>query len=204
MSVYLQIFLLVDLFLAGAVAVIAVQHYRAHQSTKNLGGKGHSPTSAELSKQLREHLMQEATQEFEEALARTNQKLQQDLATTADKLNKLLDHIGTDIVGKEMESYRTDLIHLRQQAKDDTSNISQELAKHEEELKAKMAQEIAAEKELVIKQLDTKLGDAIASFLVETLQHNIDLGAQAAYLTAQLEEHKAEIIKGVSGEDKPA
>jgi hypothetical protein len=57
---------------------------------------------------------------------------------------------------------------------------------------------VAAEKQKMIELMDTKLADAVGSFLVETLQHNIDLGAQTAYLTAQLEEHKAELVKGVS------
>jgi len=40
----------------------------------------------------------------------------------------------------------------------------------------------------------------VASFLTETLQHNVDLGAQSAYLTAMLEEHKADFAKEVADE----
>ena len=68
------------------------------------------------------------------------------------------------------------------------------------ELEAKMTDELATEKQLLAQQVDTKLGDAVASFLAETLQHNVDLGAQSAYLTAMLDEHKAELIKGVRDE----
>ena len=55
--------------------------------------------------------------------------------------------------------------------------------------------------EQIIGQLDTKIADGIASFLVETLQHNVDLGAQTAYLTAQLEEHKADLIREIAGSE---
>jgi hypothetical protein len=48
--------------------------------------------------------------------------------------------------------------------------------------------------------MDTKLADAVTSFLMETLQHNVDLGAQSAYLTAMLDEHKDELVKGVKHE----
>ena len=52
----------------------------------------------------------------------------------------------------------------------------------------------------MIQQIDTRLAEAVTSFLIETLQHNVDLGAQSAYLTAQLEEHKADFIKEVADE----
>ena len=61
-------------------------------------------------------------------------------------------------------------------------------------------QELAAEKEQLAKLMDTKLADAVASFLMETLPHNVDLGAQSAYLTSMLEEHKAELVREVAGE----
>ena len=60
-----------------------------------------------------------------------------------------------------------------------------------------MTAEITAEKEVLIKLANAKLADAVASFLIETLGHNVDLGAQSAYLTEMLEEHKDEILKGI-------
>jgi hypothetical protein len=50
-------------------------------------------------------------------------------------------------------------------------------------------------------QLEEKLSDAVSSFLLEALQHSVDLGAQAQYLTTVLEEHKAELIEGVKRND---
>jgi hypothetical protein len=79
--------------------------------------------------------------------------------------------------------------------------ISAEVSKHEQEMKAKITQELEAEKERMLKQIDVKLGDAVGSFLVETLGHNVDLGSQTAYLAALLEEHKAEFAKEVKGSD---
>ena len=59
-----------------------------------------------------------------------------------------------------------------------------------------------AEKQRLLQQIDTKLADAVASFLMETLQHNVDLGAQSAYLTAMLEEHKTDFAKELSDESR--
>ena len=63
-----------------------------------------------------------------------------------------------------------------------------------------MTEEITNEKEKLIQQIDTRLADAVTSFLIETLGHNVDLGAQNKYLIEMLEEHKPELIKGVKDE----
>jgi antitoxin component of RelBE/YafQ-DinJ toxin-antitoxin module len=74
------------------------------------------------------------------------------------------------------------------------------LTKQQDTLETKLDEEIAAEKQLLIQQMDAKLSDAVATFLNETLRHNIDLGAQTEYLTEMLEEHKAELVKDISDE----
>jgi vancomycin resistance protein YoaR len=84
------------------------------------------------------------------------------------------------------------------------TELEQQLAQHKEvavarqaELETKLEQEMAARRDTYAKQLDTKLGDSIATFLSETLGQQVDLGAQTAYLTSLLEEHKAELIQGI-------
>jgi hypothetical protein len=41
----------------------------------------------------------------------------------------------------------------------------------------------------------------VASFLNETLQHNVDLGGQTEYLLSMLEEHKADFIREVGSDE---
>jgi len=127
-------------------------------------------------------------------------QFQQDLQTPAERINDLVKRLATVIVSDELERYRLDLTRLHNQAEIDISGIKKELGTHESELKAKVAQELEAEKKQLIKQIDTKLADAVESFLLETLQHNIDLGSQTPYLIAVLEEHKADFAKEVVDE----
>jgi len=49
----------------------------------------------------------------------------------------------------------------------------------------------------MVAQIDTKLTDAVTSFLNETLQHNVDLGSQTDYIIGMLEEHKDTIAKEI-------
>jgi len=130
--------------------------------------------------------------------------LTRDMAATAGKINQLLEHLGNDVIGNELENYRKELLELRQKAVQDLGNVNTAVAKHESELKLKLTEEMEAEKARLTQQIDTKLADAVAAFLVETLQHNVDLGAQTAYLNQMLEEHKDEFKKGVVDETETA
>jgi F0F1-type ATP synthase membrane subunit b/b' len=116
-----------------------------------------------------------------------------------------------ETIHSETQRYHASLNTLRNQAETTIGGAQTEIAKHQTELETKLAElkaelepklvkEIAAEKLHLIQQIDTKLADAVASFLVETLQHNVDLGAQSAYLTAMLDEHKAELVKEITDE----
>ncbi len=205
-NTYLQLFLLFDVFFMGVIAATAIRHAYAHFRPQD-----HEPQKAKtpslpasqtghLPPAVREHLLQTAETNFQAVLARAASELQKDLESTAVELKKQLDKLGTETIGKELEHYRTRLAELQKQTEDQIGGGQQELANYQAELKAKMAEQINTEKQTLIAQIDTKLGDAVHSFLLETLQHNVDLGAQSAYLTSMLNEHKTELAKGIKDE----
>lgn len=208
-STFLQFFLIINVFLIGVVSAIALLHGHEHLKLKRAKAAPPQPStpseqSIQLSAAAREQILHKAETDFQAALEKSAAQLHQNLDVTAENLNKLVDHLGTEIIGNELERYRTELSQARDQAKAEIGGITAEVAKYQADLKAKLAEEIVAEKQKLIQEIDTKLADAVGSFLVETLQHNVDLGAQSAYLTAMLEEHKADFIKGVSGESETA
>ncbi len=81
------------------------------------------------------------------------------------------------------------------------TELDTSLASRRQELEAKLTEEMAKKRAFLTSQLEEKLSDAVSSFLLEAMQHSIDLGAQATYLTTLLEEHKAELIGGVKQDD---
>lgn len=198
-STFLQIFLLVDVFLIGVAASAAIRHALAHFRPHEHEPEKH-PVPAQnghLPPAVREQLLAKAQTNFQNVLDRSAAELAHDLEGTGTRLNKLLEQLGTEVASKEMERYRTELEDIRKQTEAATQGAQAELAQHQVELKAKLAEEIETEKRQLLAQIDAKLADAVVSFLTETLQHDIDLGAQAAYLTRMLEEHKAELAKEV-------
>lgn len=175
-----------------------------------------------LSPIMRELLLDDRENQLESTLSQTADKLSHDLNIVSDKLATHLDKLGTTIINTEMERYGKQLEQLREQAEQAIGNASAATSKHQSEIDAKleeqraaleaqlkqeleiekkqMTDKLTAEHEQLLKQLDTKLGDAMMSFLMETLQHNVDLGAQSNYLVAMLEEHKDDFKRDLQPE----
>jgi hypothetical protein len=205
-SIFLQLFLLLDVFFMGALAATALRHayahFRPHQPDKPEREKPHAPPmqNGHLPPSVREHLLEAAQANFQTVLDHSAAELAHDLEATAVQINKLVEKQGTEVIGKELEHYRTKLTELQEQTEGDIGGIRKQLDEHQAELKVKLAEEMEVEKQRLLTQIDAKLADAVGSFLLETLQHNVDLGAQSAYLTTMLEEHKADFTGKVADE----
>lgn len=201
MMSFLQLFLFLDVCAVGAVAALALEHAYAHFKRPQHEPQAQQVTTKEtLPTAVREKLLQEAQANYQAAVGASVTQLERDLATTAGLLDKLVKRLGAEIVGDELERYRMELTELRKQAQAGLSTVRAEVDAHRSELEQHFIQELATEKQRLVQQIDTKLADAVGSFLAETLQHNVDLGAQEAYLKAMLEEHKAEFTKEVADE----
>jgi hypothetical protein len=208
MSTLLQLLLFLQVFAMGVLAAVAWRHAYAHFRPAEQHEEQHEAPAlqapVELSPEAKARLQKAAQAQFEAAVNNSAAELQNNLTSTNSQINDLVIRMATDVVSSELARYKTELSKLQDQTRADLSGVSAEVKKHEEELKAKMAQELEAEKQRLLKQIDTKLADAVGSFLAEALQHNIDLGSQSAYLVQMLEEHKADFIKEVGNEVKPA
>jgi DNA repair exonuclease SbcCD ATPase subunit len=108
-------------------------------------------------------------------------------------------------VEKELVRHQTELESALKEREASLAKIQTELdttlLERRNELEKKLADEMEKKRAFLVSQLETKLSDAVSSFLLEAMQHSIDLGAQAPYLTALLEEHKSELISGVTRND---
>lgn len=211
----LQILLMINVFLVGIFTTIAIRHayrhFRPEQNNETPKPTHPKPKQIGLPPEVKEQLLLSSQEHFKDVLNHSAKRLEKDLRNTAAKLNKQLDKVGTNILLNEMKRYRMDLEMLRKQAETVINNAQADVVKHQAELKdslakqqteleTKMKSEIEDEKKYIIKQIDTKISDSIASFLTETMQHNVDLGAQIPYITSILESHKAEIIKEIDNE----
>lgn len=201
-STLLDIFVYLQVFVIGILATIAFRHAYAHFRPDHREPEIPLPPlpNTELPADVKQRLLQASEAQFQQVIKHTAGQLQGDLQVSAAQINHLVNNLAAEIISGELERYRVELSQLRQQADTEMGGIRSEVAKHQAEIKSQLDQEIAAEKQKLINQINTKLADAVGSFLVETLQHNVDLGNQNAYLVSMLEEHKADFIKEVSDE----
>jgi hypothetical protein len=204
-TVLLQIFLIINVFVLGVLAVIAYQHFNKHIRPKNSqpeDAKIPQPASFELPEHYKQRLLEASKAQFQDVLNHSANQMEGDLKVTGEHINNLVVRLASEIVSEELERYRTQLSQLHEKADSEMGGIRSEIAQHQSEIEAKIAQEMDAEKQKLLKQIDTKLNDAVTSFLLETLQHNVDLGSQSTYLVEMLEQHKADFIKEVGNEDQ--
>jgi F0F1-type ATP synthase membrane subunit b/b' len=215
MSNFLLFVLTLNAFLVGAAAAVAVRHALAHfRPHAHDAEKARQQEGVKLSPAVKAELLEKAKANFEKILEAAASQLQLDLSKTTAQLNKQLDSLGNEIVSDEMKRYKASLEELQKKTEvsitstQDALNQHQDdlkaaMAEHQKEMLAKMNEEIAAEKDRLLAQIDNKLADAAASFLIETMQHDVDLGAQVPYLTKMIEEHKDDFKKEV-GSESPA
>ena len=202
----LQFFLALNLVVIGALATIAAQHAYAHFRPHHdePAAKGAKPKQPPVPPAVRERLIAEAELKFQAALDKTVEQLQRDLTGTVSHINKQMVVNGSEVIDREMKSYHDELAQLHEQAKAAVSEYQDQISRYQTELQTKLAEDAAAETALLKERLDTRLGDAVSAFLLETLQHEVDLGAQEPYLIAQLEAHKDELLEGLRDETKTA
>jgi F0F1-type ATP synthase membrane subunit b/b' len=205
---FFYIFLVLNGILIGIVTVIAWRHAMAHfKPAPPDPNKLRAPLpTIHVPQEMKQKLLEGAENKFETEMKRSIKQFNHDLEITSKQLTKQLEKLGTEIVKDEMKRYHNQIDAMRSQANTALNKAQSSIADHQKDLEEKMAQrkaemeedlkkQMEAEHERLIQQIDTKLGDAVVSFLSETLQHNVDLGAQNDYLISQLEEHKTELKK---------
>lgn len=212
-SLFLQIFLLINVLLIGAAAALAIRHAYAHfkphaHDAEHRHHPANQPTH--ISPEVKARLMKAAEAKLEAALERSSIQFEKSLQETTGRLDRQLERLGSKIISDEMARYNKALEELQAHTQlsigsaqseidQHQADLKNKLAERQAELEAQLAAEMDAKKEQLTQELDTKLADAVASFLIETLPHDVDLGAQSTYLTRMLEEHKDDITRSVKG-----
>jgi hypothetical protein len=217
---FLQIFLLLNAVILGAVLVLAVQFWLAHKKGSKKPIKP-SVQNTPVPAAVRERIAKQAESNFQGIVNRSALQLQHDLGTTGTQLNKLLQKFGSDVLDDEMKLFRQNVADIRNatqgalaSAQDQITeqqnailkslterqaDIAAKMELRERELEEQLEQSFAAEKDATVQRMNENMNDAVLAFLLETLGHEVDLGAQTDYLVSMLETNKAEIIASASG-----
>lgn len=143
-------------------------------------------------------------QEARQAEARYHQAIEaaagqfgRDLDATSQMINDQIKRMSVEIISQELEQYKADIDRLRQEAATSLGQVTAAVQEERARMHQAMEAEVKAEKTRRLADFEARMGEAVSSFLLETLKHNVDLGAQSAYLMATLEEHKSELAAEV-------
>ena len=219
---FFQIFLLINAFLLGVVITLAIEYGLEHRRGKKKKQPGkQSEAPAPVSAEARERITKQAEANFQGIVNRSALQLQNDLGKTSTELGTLLEKFGGEVLDDEMKLFRANVADIRAATQGSLSGAQDEIATqqaailkslttrqaeldakmHERQLalEAELEQSFAVQKQQLTKELNDKLNDAVVGFLLETLGHDVDLGAQADYLLATLEANKAELLQTAIG-----
>lgn len=214
---FIEIFLIANAFLVGVVVTLAVHYGLAHRRSKQTV----KPQNAPVPAAVRERIAKQAEENMQTIVDRTATQLERDLVGTSTQLNKLLQKFGTEVLDDEMRLFRANVAEIRSDTQGSLAGAQGQIAEQEKlilealaqrqtemdarlaarqaELEAGLEQRYALQQEAITKQLNDKMNDAVLAFLLETLGHEVDLGAQADYLVKTLEANKAALLDSAVG-----
>lgn len=159
-----------------------------------------APSPAQLPADQLTKLQQDTQAAFKFAVNDAAQKFHEDLAATSKSLNQLTLKLTTEVVERELEDYRTGLADARAQALGSLAEMQKAVVEKQKALETDLDAEIAKRREFLIAKLDSKLGQAVAAYLVESLGQGVDLGAQKTFLLENLERNKEALKKDLSND----
>ncbi len=145
-----------------------------------------------MPKELKQQLIEESEEEYRKILERSSTRLSKELDETVERINLSVKKMSADVVTKELKSYEHLFEQYKNNALEEFDSSKEQTSNYQNELKAKLLEDIEKEKERLFALIDNKLSDAVMAFLLEAMQHEVDLGAQSDYLLKLLEEHKEE------------
>ena len=200
-TLWLQLFILLNVFLVGVVGTIAVMHYRRHLRPEEPAKKKPLPM---LPLETRQRLIEEAEDDYAKVLHKSTEAFEKDLESTSSHLSEQLSKIGTSIVNDEMSRYKSELSAMRDEAAKKIGSSGAEIESHQQELRAQVAERQAEmDKKLAEHQaeLEQKLAERTHELEQEFAELQARYSKRQADLEAQLVEQETQLTSAVKARE---
>lgn len=147
--------------------------------------------------------------ELEAALAKRNAELEAELNERQAELESDLSRHTAELrqaFEERQAAFETELVQQQAKLRVDVTARQSKLVEiqtaFDEDLEARrqvmeqqLTEELRGKRQALARTIETKLSDTVMSFIIESLEHDVDLGAQGPYLTSVLEANKAALKK---------
>lgn len=146
---------------------------------------------------FREELRNRGRLHFEKIISENAMFLQQDLRLTTSQLNEYMKSEITRTLQEEFLKYEqsiTDAKQLAIEALQKTNDVIDEQRAH---LSEQLDAEVSKEKERLITQFQTNMGDVVNHYIVAAIGNQIDLSDQLEYILNDLDMNREAILEDI-------
>lgn len=142
-------------------------------------------------------ISEEARQGLDVVVSKASSELESALASTIAGLTTKTEDMAKVTISQEFEKYQISLEALREETIKEFNGLQKQLDERRSDLIAQMEAKVQEDREARMDEFNTRLNDVVSSYLIETLDKGVDLGAQAGYVVRMLETHKDDIKQDV-------
>lgn len=150
-----------------------------------------------FNEQFREELRNRGRLHFEKIIGENAMFLQQDLRLTTSQLNEYMKTEITTKLKEEFAKYEESIMDAKQLAIDSIQKTNQVIDEQRTQLSQQLQQEIATEKEHLLKRFEDNMADIVNHYVLAAVGNQIDLNDQLEYILADLEANKQAIIEDI-------
>ena len=139
----------------------------------------------------------QAEKDLREVVTRSAEQLEASLKVTIAGLNTKTEEMASQTLSQEFEKYQASFEALREEMLREFNQLQKQLEDRQLQLTAELEASVRKDREARMDAFNARLADVVSSYIVETLDKGVDLGAQSAYIVHMLDQHKEEIKKDV-------
>ena len=150
-----------------------------------------------LDEKAMQHIQKQIGDQFDQIIHDAGKRLKQSLNQTLSRVEQEVNNELAGASSEEFAAYRQSLAALTKQNNDQLASLQKDFDAWRQSFSAQLDQTMAQERARTAQELDRRINDVIAGYLLEALGNNVDLGAQAPYIMKSLEAHKEEIKKDI-------
>lgn len=142
-------------------------------------------------------ISEKAFESMDGAVGKAAEELGAALTATIAGLTTKTEDMAKIAFAQEFEKYQTALEALREETIKEFADLQKQLDERRDQLMAGLELDVQKDREERMEAFNARINDVVSSYLVETLDKGVDLGAQAGYIVRMLESHKEDIKKDV-------
>lgn len=198
-----MVVLLIGSILAATAAFVYLALQLQGSKSKGSSGDPYTELAAQdvehiFNDEFREELRNRGRLHFEKIIGENAMFLQQDLRLTTSQLNEYMKTEITSKLKEEFAKYEESITDAKELAIESITKTQETIEQQRQMMGQQLSQEIAAEKERLIKRFEENMADIVNHYVLAAIGNQIDLNDQLEYVLSELNENKKDILEDIT------